>query len=95
MYNYKVKYILIFVETGYNTMLYIIFQYGWQPVLIQRILIGLEWIQARILQSLVVLYSSLTHVLCFEIWGKVANFVFLKYVNVCKYFVVIWHLKYF
>ena len=26
-------------------MLYIIFQYGWEPVLIQRILIGLEAIQ--------------------------------------------------
>ena len=35
-------YIFIFVEIGYNTMLYIIFQYGLEMVLIQRIIISFE-----------------------------------------------------
>ena len=35
-------FILIFVEIVCNTMLYMIFQYGWEPVLILRILIGFE-----------------------------------------------------
>ena len=48
-------FILILVENFCNTMLYIIFQYCWEPVLIQRKLIGfkaiLKYIIWRLFQS--------------------------------------------
>ena len=35
-------FILISWKIVYNTMLFMIFQYGWEPILIQRIFIGSE-----------------------------------------------------
>ena len=49
MKNYKIKISLVSAEGKlvFNTMLCIIFQYGWEPVLIKRILIDFETIQEK------------------------------------------------
>ena len=47
---------LLFVKVVGNTMLYMIFQYGWEPVLIQRISIGFEAILENDLNLCFVLY---------------------------------------
>ena len=44
-------YIFIFVEKWYNTILCIIFQYGWEPVLIHRIPTGFKAILENILHT--------------------------------------------
>ena len=63
--------ILVFVKNCLEYAVYILFHYGWDPVLIQWIAIGFKAkLESTLLHSFIVLFSLMSHFIRHNKWKK-------------------------